>query len=253
MAPPLSSPSASSSTLPTTSSIPPFSEHTPITPQDITLLALFLTLWSYVYYRAVLSPKTGTPHGFDSSTFISNLHSVPLCVLAFLSLQQSIPETVPLWWSVSFFLIDLLDTIVRKDAMWGFHAVISLVLNLGTGCNARHRMLRTVSKGFFAEASTLFLNHWKKSKSYTSFLIFFLVFTSCRMIWVPTFLYTTYAIHLNGEIDVLIWPSILFYILQLVWYTNMCAMVVSYRIPSNVQERLEKGKEEAPSSSFKKD
>lgn len=49
--------------------------------------------------------------------------------------------------------MDLLDTIVRRDAMWFVHAVISLVLNILGGFNARHRELRSVSKGFFAEAS----------------------------------------------------------------------------------------------------
>ncbi len=39
--------------------------------------------------------------------------------------------------------------------MWTIHALISLALNVLTGSNARHRALRSVSKGFFAEASTV--------------------------------------------------------------------------------------------------
>lgn len=225
-------------------SIPPIDESVSITTVDIALLIANLTFWIIVYYRAVLSPATGRPDGFESSTFISNLHSVPLCLLASLSLLHAIPESVPLTWSVSFFLVDLLDTIVRRDAMWGAHAVISLALNLLTGSKARHRAIRSVSKGFFTEASTPFLNYWKKSKSYASFLVFFLVFTSCRMIWVPYFVYGTYAILLNGEIDFLIWPSVLFYVLQLMWYVKMCTMVAKYKIPKEAQERLNKMKEQ---------
>ena len=51
--------------------------------------------------------------------------------------------------------MDLLDSIVRCEYMWLLHAVISLVLNVATGWNARHCALRSVSKGFFAEGSTV--------------------------------------------------------------------------------------------------
>jgi len=53
-----------------------------------------------------------------------------------------------------------------------------------------------------------FLNHWKKSKSYPSYIVFFVVFTLCRVIWVPYFIYKTYAVHLNGTLDILVWPSL---------------------------------------------
>ncbi|KAL7525211.1 hypothetical protein ACHAWF_001257 [Thalassiosira exigua] len=218
-------------------SLPPIEEYATVTTHDVALLSAFLLLWLAAYYHTVLSPS-GKPDGFDSSVFISNLHSVPLCVLAFLSLQHIIPESIPLCWSISFFLVDLLDTVVRRDAMFFVHAVVSLALNICTGSTARHRMLRSVSKGFFTESSTPFLNYWKKSKSYSSFLVFFLVFTLCRMIWIPYFLYTTYAIQLDGEIDFLIWPSILFYIIQLAWYTKMCSMALNYKLPKEVKERL---------------
>jgi hypothetical protein len=66
-----------------------------------------------------------------------------------------------------------------------------------------------------------FLNYWKISKSYTSYVIFFISFTLCRIVWVPYFIYTTYAIHLHGQMDILIWPSVAFYALQLAWFAKM--------------------------------
>jgi hypothetical protein len=72
-----------------------------------------------------------------------------------LSLNRIIPESVPICWSVSFFVVDLIDCIVRGEAMWFVHAVISLALNLLTAQFPMHRKLRSVSKGFFAEASTV--------------------------------------------------------------------------------------------------
>ena len=39
--------------------------------------------------------------------------------------------------------------------MWGFHGVISLVLNVCTASSPVHRGLRSASKGFFTEGSTV--------------------------------------------------------------------------------------------------
>ncbi|KAL3816911.1 hypothetical protein ACHAXA_009106 [Cyclostephanos tholiformis] len=236
-------------------------DYAPATLLDVSLFFVFLCVFLGGYYRTVLSP-TGRPDGFGNSSVISNLHSVPLCALAFLSLNHIIPETVPICWSVSFFVVDLIDSIVRREAMWFVHAVISLALNLLTGSSARHRALRSVSKGFFAEASTRqvsqtlsaivffttkttttfqpFLNHWKKSKSYSSYVVFFVVFTLCRLIWVPYFIYTTYFYHLNGELDMLIWPSLAFCLLQFAWYAKMCMIAVNYKIPKDLMEQFSK-------------
>jgi len=221
--------------------LPPIDEYVSISSLDIALLTSFSTFWAIVYYRAVLSPS-GRPDGFDSSALISNLHACPLCILAFLSLQDVVPESVPICWSIAFFLADLVDAAVRRDATFTLHAIVSLSLNLFTGGTARHRALKSSSKGMLAEASTPFLNYWKTSKSYTSFVVFFIAFTFFRVLWVPWFLYTTYQIHLGGEIDFIIWPSIVFCGMQLVWYFKMCRMVVNYRIPKSLQERLNKAK-----------
>mmetsp|Transcript_14684 Transcript_14684/g.35386 ORF Transcript_14684/g.35386 Transcript_14684/m.35386 type:complete len:111 (-) Transcript_14684:271-603(-) len=85
-----------------------------------------------------------------------------------------------------------------------------------------------------------FLNHWKKSKSYASFVIFFLFFTLFRIVWTPYFLYNIYAVALDGQIDYLIWPSIMFYLLQLAWYGKMCTMLVDYRDPNKQAKKIMK-------------
>lgn len=122
----------------------------------VLLLVTFTSVFLVGYYQTVLSPSTGSPNGFGTSINISNLHSVPLVFMASLSLyNDTLPEIYPLCWSVSFFIVDLLDCIVRREGMWMAHAVISLILNVLTGWNAQHRILRSVSKGFFAEASTV--------------------------------------------------------------------------------------------------
>jgi hypothetical protein len=85
-----------------------------------------------------------------------------------------------------------------------------------------------------------FLNHWRTSKSYPSYVVFFVVFTLCRVIWVPYFIYKTYAVHLNGELDMLIWPSLAFCLLQFVWYAKMCTILVNYKLPKEAMEQSSK-------------
>ena len=96
------------------------------------------------------------------------------------------------------------------------------------------------SSDLFLRIEQPFLNYWKGSKSYASFVTFFLAFTACRMVWVPYFLYQTYAVQLEGDLDFLVWPSAMFYVLQLAWYAKMCSMVLHYRLPREVKERLHK-------------
>ena len=268
-------------------------------------LIICLSIWLLCYYQSVLSP-TGKPKGFES-IWISNLNSIVLCIMAALSLLQIIPEKIPSCWSSSFFIVDVVDCIRRKDVMWGFHGVISLVLNVCTASSSVHRGLRSASKGFFTEVrffsdyierfsskarlnylccvpslfrqlplmgrllryvmrndnvpdpvtiliflflfktdllSTIqyefirqpFLNHWKTHKCYTTYLIFFTSFTLCRIVWVPLFVHNTYMIHLDGKIDYLIWPSVLFYLLQLSWWAKMVAMLFHYKSPDQIEK-----------------
>eukprot|EP00804_Cyclotella_cryptica_P018753 CCRYP_007242-RA/>CCRYP_007242-RA protein AED:0.05 eAED:0.05 QI:432/1/1/1/1/1/2/363/224 len=204
-------------------------------------LLFFLIIWLTSYYQAVLSPN-GKPNGFDSSIFLSNLNSIVLVIMATLSLMGFITERIPSCWSSSYFIVDVLDCIVRRDVMWGFHGFISLLLNVLTARSAAHRGLRSASKGFFTEASTPFFNYWKTHKSYKSFLTFFASFTLCRIVWVPFFVYRTYAFHLDGEIDYLMWPSVMFYVLQLFWYAKMVGMIFHYKTPEEIREEHMKKK-----------
>jgi hypothetical protein len=115
-------------------------------------LTISLAMWLACYYQAVI--KCGKPNGFES-IWISNLNSIVLCIMAALSLMEHIPERIASCWSISFFLVDAIDCLIRREVMWGFHAVISLVLNVLTASSSVHRGLRSASKGFFTEASTV--------------------------------------------------------------------------------------------------
>ncbi|KAL7425705.1 hypothetical protein ACHAXM_000131 [Skeletonema potamos] len=196
---------------------------------EMKLFSVFLTLWLLAYYQPISSIKI-------SRNILSNFHSGPLVILAFLSLQRVIPESIPLCYSTSFFVVDVIDEgIVNGDVMWTIHGLISLGLNLGTAMSARHREIRSVSKGYLVEGSTPPFNYWKGTKSYMSYVIFFCSFTVFRVIWVPYFLYDTYVNKLNGETDFLLYLSVMFCLLNGAWYLKMCQMLLNYRLPKEMK------------------
>ena len=194
---------------------------------ELKLFSVFLTLWLLAYYHPSLKL---------SREKLSNIHCVPLCILALLSLQHIVSESIPLCYSSSFFVVDIIDEgFINRDVMWTIHGVISLGLNLGTAMSPTHRNLRSVSKGYLVEGSTYPFNYWKRCKSYMSFAVFFGVFTVCRVIWVPYFLYDTYVNELDGETDLLLYLSVLFCLLNGAWYFKMCQMMVNYRVPKKME------------------
>ena len=81
-----------------------------------------------------------------------------------------------------------------------------------------------------------FLNYWKTHKTYNTYLIFFTSFAICRIVWVPIFAYNTYMIHLNGQFDYLIYPTVVFYLLQLAWFGKMIQMLWNYKSPEEIEK-----------------
>lgn len=128
-----------------------------ISSTEFAIFLFSLTLWTTAYYHTTISPHNPNSHprGFEHSKFISNLHSIPLVFLSLASLLEFIPETYPIFYSVGFFIVDLADCIKRGDAVFFLHAILTLGLNLGTCSSVVHRGLRSSSKGFLAEASTV--------------------------------------------------------------------------------------------------
>jgi len=124
---------------------------------DISLLLLSLALWSAAYYHSNLSPHNpaSNPRGFEQSKFISNLHSIPLVLLSIASILEFIPEKYPVIYSVGFFVVDLVDCFIRGDTTFFIHAVLTLGMKFGAYSSVDHRQLRSISKVFLAESSTV--------------------------------------------------------------------------------------------------
>ena len=173
------------------------------------------------------------------SSLISDINSVPLVLGAILSLLQVIPEAIPWAWSSAFFTVDTVDSIIRRDVPFFAHGAISLFLNIVTEQSSRHAKLRFLSRGYLTEFSTPFLNRWKRTHTKRDYVLFFVAFTCCRIIWVPWFVWEMKS--LLGE-DYIYYGSCFFYLIQLVWYSKMIPILLHYKVPDEMKRYKKQGK-----------
>ena len=97
----------------------------------------------------------------------------------------SVNERVPILWSLGYFVVDVLDAAVRRDGAYLFHGTACLGLGLANYHTPLLFQLRMNSKAAFCELSSP-LMHWAKTtRQPLIFLAFAVVFTLCRMLWLP--------------------------------------------------------------------
>eukprot|EP00977_Amphora_coffeiformis_P027575 scaffold34621_cov166-Amphora_coffeaeformis.AAC.18 len=94
-------------------------------------------------------------------------------------------ERIVTLFTTGYFVVDLVDCATRMDGPYTFHAVTSLFLCLANYFTPLCQELRMTSKAALLEASTPFLYLAKKTRKPEHFGLFALVFTICRILWVP--------------------------------------------------------------------
>jgi hypothetical protein len=134
---------------------------------------------------------------------------------------------------MSYFFVDLIDCIIRRDVVFVIHAL--LALGICGGClwsPIHHNTLRTVSLGAWVELSTPALHRWYATQTKRDYIIYFALFTLCRIIWIPYVLrqvirqYAAPAMHTMHTVLTVLGTFL--YILQLGWYGNMIQTLRRY-------------------------
>jgi TLC domain len=133
-------------------------------------------------------------------------------------------ERIPILWSLSYFLVDIMDCSIRQDVPYLFHAVCCFVLGAMNYTVPTLRLLRMNSKASYCELSNPFMHWAKRTRNPYHFLLFAIVFTCCRIIWLPIMYYQ--LISYRGD-TMLPWyhPSccvlVAFYGLNVYWYSKI--------------------------------
>uniref|UniRef100_A0A7S4T056 TLC domain-containing protein n=1 Tax=Ditylum brightwellii TaxID=49249 RepID=A0A7S4T056_9STRA len=191
-------------------------------------MILCTLIWLSLFTISHLKNAAKDPDHFDK---LSNTHCLIGMSLAIISIyindETIFSEEVVISWCLGYFCADLVDCVIRKDVMFLVHALIGF--SLLYCCYCHFYDLRGGSWGYFVEASTPFLNYWKKSKTKRSFGVFLASFILIRLVYTPIFL--KYKLDVNGGLSsnaFAIVASGAFYLLNVVWAFKATGLYLKY-------------------------
>lgn len=148
--------------------------------------------------------------------------------LGLASLYLHTPERINILWSIAYFIVDLLDSsLVRHDLLYTLHHACCLVLGLANYHLDVLRVHRMNSKAAFCELSTPFLHAAQATREPWRFVLFALVFTLCRMVWIPIMyaeLYGPAGLGWKHPVQLVFGG---FYVLNCFWYMKIVRILVT--------------------------
>ncbi len=160
---------------------------------------------------------------------LHQFHHYGAIVIGSLSLYYNddsiISERVGILWSLGYFLVDIIETILKGHLTYIMHGVIAFALSLGNYNIPLLRSLRMNSKASFIETSSLVLPYVKKYRKPWLFGIFALVYTGCRMIWIPRMIKDLLDNGMKPSHPSVIGIS-LFYCLNIYWYIKIIKILI---------------------------
>ncbi len=158
-----------------------------------------------------------------------NFHNYFAMSLALLSIvindDAIFNERIPILWSLGYFGVDLVDCLIRLDVEYSLHAIFCVVLGVSNYVSPVCRLLRMNSKAQLCELSSPFLYLSKSTRNPLHFAFFALVFTLCRVVWVPIILYQA-KIHMPWS-DYRILAVVLFYCLNVFWWFKIIRILIN--------------------------
>lgn len=194
----------------------------PLSDDHITLFTISTIFWGVIYIACKLKGIA------FADTAVSNLHSIPGCILAVATImvndERILKEVFLLSWTQGYFIIDLLYSIGDKDIPFTFHAISSLGLSI-LNSTGKLYALNATSKGFLCELSSPFYQKWMKTKKKSHFQQFCFMFFVFRIVYIPFFLYTCR----EGITRTVAMGSAAFYVLNLIWFVKGLKMLLNYK------------------------
>jgi len=182
---------------------------------------LFLWISSYAYCRA-------NGKEFYRWLRLHNTHNFGAILLGLTSMyfndDEIFTERIPILWSIGYFVVDLVDCGLRMDITYGFHAIMCLFLGLANYHVPICRELRMNSKASLLEISNPFMHLCKKTRKPLHFAIFALVFTLCRIVWMPVLMFQLHSAGVAFTNPIQIGLA-LFYGLNWYWYYKILRIV----------------------------
>jgi hypothetical protein len=141
-------------------------------------------IWSssYIYCRII-------GREFHRWYTLHNFHNIVAICIGLVSIYYNddaiLNERVSCLFSSGYFIIDSIDCATRGDMVYLAHGVFCFLFGYANYNVPILRMMRMNSKATFCEFSNPFMHLAKKTRDPFHFLLFAIVFTLCRIVWLP--------------------------------------------------------------------
>jgi hypothetical protein len=189
-------------------------------------LILPFLLWSSCWVSSRLIKKTDFAKWYSLHT----LHHVGAISQASLSLWYGnnaiFHERIPILWSMSYFVMDIVDCLYAGHVLYIAHGAICLCLGLANYHIPLLKTLRMNSKATYIETSSILLYQVKQHRQPWLFLIFAITYTCCRIVWIPCMMKELLE---NGMdyTDLIFVLLVLFYLLQIHWWIKILRILIT--------------------------
>lgn len=183
-------------------------------------LFLWTTAYAYARYRSF---------SFHQWQSLHNLHNAGAIVMGCMSLyfqQDAIfHERIGTLWSLGYFVVDIIDCSLRYDGPYLLHGILCLGLGIANYTHPVCRLLRANSKAALCELSNPFMHWAKRTRRPAQFLLFVIVYTLCRIVWIPIMMSECRREGMEWSHPILVAVSG-FYALNWYWYVKMGKILV---------------------------
>lgn len=135
-------------------------------------------------------------------------------------------ERLGIFWSMGYFMVDILDCTIAGHVLYVTHGVVCLILGL---CNYNIpllRQLRMNSRASYIETSSILLYQVKQRRLPWLFVVFALTYTACRIVWIPFMMRTLLTNGVQWH-DVIFLLLVAFYGLQIWWWIKILNILVN--------------------------
>jgi hypothetical protein len=205
---------------------------------DETWLPLLLPciLWTSAWIHRTFVVKQSYANYYE----IHGFHHVVAILMGLTSMYVNddtlFNERIVILWSLGYFVVDIVDCVLEREYTFLFHGIISFICGLLNYNLPLMRGLRMNSKAALMETSSIVLHQAQKTKDQLTFVVFGILFTACRIVWIPIMMKELYENDAHWSILGLL---AVFYVLQVHWWIKIIKIMI--RGPRKKDDK--KGKE----------
>mmetsp|Transcript_14837 Transcript_14837/g.19419 ORF Transcript_14837/g.19419 Transcript_14837/m.19419 type:complete len:232 (+) Transcript_14837:101-796(+) len=193
-------------------------------------LYLSLTLFMSGYLYCLVVGKR-----FNKFAAMHHIHNFGVIILGFTGLyfddNSVLRERTTGLFTCGYFIVDLVENATNLDLPYTLHAIACLIVAPINFTDPIFLKLRMESKATMMELSSPFLHLSQYTRKPLHFVMFFLVFTGCRIIWLPVLMRQLYlnGLPLSDPKQMFI---VAFYGLNLFWYSKIVRILIQGREPT---------------------